>query len=147
MTLKPFLTATLMMLLFSSCEKSETEFHFNVDQALFPNSWIHAYEEDCGRRMNFQPYDDSYISSWRLRNRLELLADGSAIYNIGSPKDPHLNDAITSVNGHWTFDAETNTLMILKTSGEIVFAFMVKKVADGMLVMSYTAIPIDPNSK
>jgi hypothetical protein len=147
MSTKHFLSGIVFVLLLASCAEENTEFQVELNQSYFSNSWIHAYEKDCGMRMNFQSYDDSYISSWRLRNRLELFADGSAIYDVGSPEDPHINDAITSVNGHWTFDAESSRLMILNTNGEIVFAFMVKKLTDGMLIMSYTTVPIDPNSK
>jgi hypothetical protein len=151
MPAKYFISGIVFVLLLTSCDKSTDEFQRELNQSCFPNSWIHTYQGDCqGETLNYHPYDDSYISTWRVRNRLELYADGSATYHIASPRDQHRNDAITSVNGTWIFDAESRTLMILNTSGEIVFAFIVETLTENLLILTYTTIPTDlpdPNSK
>jgi len=146
MAFNPLLTGIIVVLLLASCDKTESEILCNVNQEDLSNSWIHDNAQ-CPLSMDFVPNNESFLSLYRLRNRLDLHADGSAHYTIGSPKDPHRNDAVTSVSGNWTFDPDTNTLMILNSSGEIVFAFKVRHLSNDLLRLRYTAIPIDPNFK
>lgn len=87
--------------------------------------------------MVFKPYMESFMTTWRVRNRLELLTDGSASYSIATPDDPHRFEALTYVEGTWTFDPADNELRILDSHGHTAFFFEVRTVLPGCLHMVY----------
>ena len=113
------------------------------------NIWLQSYEGNCGGGDNliFHSGDDVDMTNWRYKNRLEMHADGTASYTIANSLDRYWKGEPIYVIGTWTYEANTETLLILDSKGEILFSFQVYSAYAGLLVLAYNEIEMTSLSK
>lgn len=137
----------LLVICMTSCH-DEPSFDFSAYHAsLLDNIWIHAYEGNCeGKLMVFKNDPEYYLTSWRFRNRLELFVDGTAIYTIATPFDPHINEASHTLRGKWKYDRDLKTLKLLDENGTIKYLFDVKVISEETLILTYKELHLENQS-
>ena len=148
MSLKASLFILPFSLLLFSCEKDAEAIQVDINPELLVNNWIEQKEGGWpGKMIAYNPDDESYFATWRLRNRLEISADGRASYKIGNFMDPHGHDPVDEVIGTWKYDAPTNTLMLSNQEGQVVFAFMIWALRKSTLSLKYVEVTPDMNTR
>jgi hypothetical protein len=148
MSLKASFFILPVSLLLLACEKETEAIPLEINPELLVNNWIEEKEGSWpGKMIAYDPNDEAYFTTWRLRNRLELSADGRVSYSIGNSMDPHRHDPVDEVIGTWKYDAPTNTLMISNQEDQVVFAFMVWVLRKSRLNIKYVEVTPDMNAR
>lgn len=83
---------------------------------LFLKCWTHAFEEDRQDGVqNFRPCATHTFPAARYRNTFTLKENGEVEYSVLAANDAH-----TTENGKWAYDAKTKKLMIGSTEYTVI---------------------------
>lgn len=139
MTTKLFLGGIFFLLL-TSCDKSSDIVVDSTAQYLV-NSWTENYKEGTWTKgpMTFKPSKVADMTLFRTRNKLEVRPDGSVAYTISSTMDPYWTGQPVTLTGTWTYDTDSETIMI-SDGGVVVMAFEVVFVKEDKVKLGYKKI-------
>jgi hypothetical protein len=138
MSLKTLIVAATSLLVMSSCYNSDLD--LEMHEPMLINTWMHAHEETCDSTfMIFRTEISCDHSDPEGRSKLELKADGSAIYTIESLTDPNRwKGEFTYKNkGTWMVDPETATLLFIDANDNVKFAFKIYQLQSDMMELNY----------
>ncbi len=141
MTTKLFLSGFLLVVLMTSCGES-SEYFTESKPLHLVNIWMQTCEGNCwtGKNLFFKSGDDMDMTSWRYKNRLDVRADGTITYLVANKMDKYYKGEPILVTGTWTYDSDTETLLILDSVGQNIYSFHVQAAYGDTLIISYNEI-------
>ncbi len=80
------------------------------------------------------------MTTWRYKNRLDVRADGTITYLVANKMDKYYKGEPILVTGTWTYDSDTETLLILDSVGQNIYSFHVQAAYGDTLIISYNEI-------
>lgn len=126
----PFLPAVIITILLSSatCKKEVTSTPAPPDPLLM-KCWTNDFEAEGADNIRiFRSCMNHTFPAARYRNTFTLKENGDVEYSVLAPNDAH-----TTENGRWTYDANTRKLRITNNENVLVKEYEVVELTDDLL--------------